>query len=66
MQVDEDFPFIDAKTAADKCGWSYQKFQRVAAKTIPHIRFSDLGSRLYKLEDVESYISHHSDIMAVQ
>ena len=64
MQVDEDFPFIDAKTAAGICGWSYQKFQRIAAKTIPHIRFSDLGSRLYKLEDVENYISHYSEVTA--
>ena len=43
----QDFPYIDAKAAAELCGWSYQKFQRIAAKEIPHQRFSDLGNRLY-------------------
>lgn len=64
QQTIEEFPFIDAKTAADICGWSYQKFQRVAAREIPHIRFSDLGSRLYKQSDVESYISHYFNATA--
>ena len=52
----QDFPYIDAKAAAAICGWSYQKFQRLAAKEIPHKKFSDLGNRLYHPEDVESYI----------
>ena len=51
----QDFPYIDAKAAAELCGWSYQKFQRIAAKQIPHQRFSDLGNRLYKTEDVIKY-----------
>jgi hypothetical protein len=51
----QDFPYIDAKAAAELCGWSYQKFQRIAAKEIPHQRFSDLGNRLYKTEDVIKY-----------
>jgi hypothetical protein len=51
----QDFPYIDAKAAAELCGWSYQKFQRIAAKEIPHQRFSDLGNRLYKTEDVLLY-----------
>jgi len=58
MQDNTDFPYIDAKTAAEICGWSYQKFQRLAAKEIPHQRFSDLGNRLYRRSDVESYAAH--------
>ena len=54
---DEVFPYIDAKAAAELCGWSYQKFQRLAAKEIPHQRFSELGCRLYRQVDVESYIN---------
>ncbi len=47
---------VAAPAAAAICGWSYQKFQRLAAKEIPHKKFSDLGNRLYHPEDVESYI----------
>ena len=56
----QDFPYIDAKAAAELCGWSYQKFQRLAAKEIPHQRFSELGNRIYRQEDVESYIKERN------
>ena len=56
----QDFPYIDAKAAAELCGWSYQKFQRIAAKEIPHQRFSELGNRIYRQEDVESYIKERN------
>lgn len=55
----QDFPYIDAKAAAQILNWSYQKFQRIAAKEIPHQRFSDLGNRLYKADDVLLYKKTH-------